>query len=571
MTSTKDTLRPITEIAEQVGIAPYYLIPQGKYVAKVDLNIIPSLADKTPGKLVLVTAITPTPLGEGKTVNTIGLSEGLNYIGKKSIACIRQPSLGPVFGVKGGAAGGGQAEVLPMETLNLHLTGDIHAITAAHDLASAALDARLFHEQRLGAEFTQQTGLLPLDIDSDRIVWKRVIDHNDRALRHIIVGVNGGSNGVERHEGFEITAASELMAILALATDLHDMRQRIGNIILAYNKQGNPITAEQLEVAGAMTVLLKEAINPNLMQTVENTPVLIHAGPFANIAHGNSSVIADRIALPLADYVVTEAGFGSDMGMEKFFNIKYRQSGIAPSAVVLVATVRSLKSNSGQYNIKPGQPIPKEISESNVPLLTVGAANLGWHINNAKSYGVPVIVAINRFPNDSQEELDFLKQYAVKQGAFAAEVSEAFMQGGKGTELLAQQVVKACSQPSTLTLPYQDSTPLLDKITILVKRYGANQANLSDKALQNIREIEALKLDHLPLCIAKTPMSISADPNLKNVPSNFDVDISHLAVSAGAGFIRVYAGNIMTMPGLGTLPAYRHIDIDAEGNIVGLS
>lgn len=564
-------LLPISEIAQKCGIDEEYLIPHGKYVAKVDLSIIAANKKSVKGKLVLVTAITPTPLGEGKTVNTIGLSEGLNYIGKKAIACIRQPSLGPVFGVKGGAAGGGQAEVLPMETLNLHLTGDIHAITAAHDLASAALDARLYHETRLGDDFTNQTGLKRLNIDKDRIIWKRVIDHNDRALKNITVGVGGGLNGVERADGFEITAASELMAILALANDLHDMRKRIGQIILAYNSQGEAITAEDLEVAGAMTVLLKNAINPNIMQTVENTPVLIHAGPFANIAHGNSSVIADLVALPLADYVVTEAGFGSDMGMEKFFNIKYRQSGIAPSCVVLVATVRSLKSNSGKYNIKPGQPIPKEISESNVELLSIGAANLGWHINNAKSYGMPVIVAINRFPHDSEEELAFLQQYALEQGAYACEVSEVFVKGGKGAESLAHHIVEACNTKSTVTLPYQDSDKLIDKIQKMAKKYGANKANLAEKALKNIQDIEKLKLDHLPLCMAKTPMSISADANLKNVPTNFDIDISHLAVSAGAGFIRVYAGNIMTMPGLGTNPAYRNIDIDNNGNIVGLS
>lgn len=570
MTKTSQLL-PIDQIAHQCGIHDDYLIPHGKYVAKVDLAIINHTQDKAQGKLVLVTAITPTPLGEGKTVNTIGLSEGLTYIGKKAIACIRQPSLGPVFGVKGGAAGGGQAEVLPMETLNLHLTGDIHAITAAHDLASAAIDARLYHEERLGDEFTAKTGLPRLNFDKQRIVWQRVIDHNDRALRHINVGVGGGLNGIERKDGFEITAASELMAILALANDLHDMRKRIGKIILAYNTDGGVITADDLEVAGAMTVLLKEAINPNLMQSIENTPVLIHAGPFANIAHGNSSVLADRVALPLADYVITEAGFGSDMGMEKFFNIKYRQSGIKPSCVVLVATVRSLKSNSGKYNIKPGQPIPKEISESNVELLEIGAANLAWHIQNARSYGMPVIVAINRFPHDSEEELAFLQQYALKHGAFACEVSEVFAKGGKGAEKLAQHVVKACEQNSEVNLAYQDDDKLMVKLDKIAKKYGANKVNLSEQALKDIQDIEQLKLDHLPLCMAKTPMSISADPSLKNVPTNFDIDISHLAISAGAGFIRVYAGNIMTMPGLGTNPAYRQIDIDEQGNIVGLS
>ena len=562
------SLLPITEIARNSGIPEQYLIPYGREVAKIDLKVIQP--DSAQGKLVLVSAITPTPLGEGKTVTTIGLSQGLNFIGKKAIACIRQPSLGPVFGVKGGAAGGGKAQVLPMEKLNLHLTGDIHAITAAHDLASAALDARLYHEERLGEKFTEQTKLPRLNIDKNRIVWKRVIDHNDRALRRINVGVGGGVNGVEREDGFEISAASELMAILALATDLHDMRQRIGRIILAYDMDGKPITADQLEVAGAMTVLLKDAINPNLMQTAEQTPVLIHAGPFANIAHGNSSVLADKVGLQLADYVVTEAGFGSDMGMEKFFNIKYRQTGVAPSCIVLVATVRSLKSNSGRFNIKPGQPLPAQVTECNVELLAEGSANLGWHIQNAKSYGLPVIVAINRFPYDHQEELDFVRQYALEHGAFACEVSDAFTQGGSGTQKLAQHVIAACAEKNQVVLPYADDMPLADKIQTMAKKYGARQANLSAQALQNVAEIKQLQLDHLPLCMVKTPMSISADPNLKNVPTDFEVEVTRVEVSAGAGFIRVYTGNVMTMPGLGTLPAYREIDIDAEGNIQGL-
>ncbi len=566
--ASSPTLLPITEIARNSGIPEQYLIPYGREVAKVDLKVIQP--DSAQGKLVLVSAITPTPLGEGKTVTTIGLSQGLNFIGKKAIACIRQPSLGPVFGVKGGAAGGGKAQVLPMEKLNLHLTGDIHAITAAHDLASAALDARLYHEERLGEKFTEQTKLPRLNIDKNRIVWKRVIDHNDRALRRINVGVGGGVNGVEREDGFEISAASELMAILALATDLHDMRQRIGRIILAYDMDGKPITADQLEVAGAMTVLLKDAINPNLMQTAEQTPVLIHAGPFANIAHGNSSVLADKVGLQLADYVVTEAGFGSDMGMEKFFNIKYRQTGVAPSCIVLVATVRSLKSNSGRFNIKPGQPLPAQVTECNVELLAEGSANLGWHIQNAKSYGLPVIVAINRFPYDHEEELDFVRQYALEHGAFACEVSDAFTQGGSGTQKLAQHVIAACAEKNQVVLPYADDMPLADKIQTMAKKYGARQANLSAQALQNVAEIKQLQLDHLPLCMVKTPMSISADPNLKNVPTDFEVEVTRVEVSAGAGFIRVYTGNVMTMPGLGTLPAYREIDIDAEGNIQGL-
>ncbi|WP_159566407.1 formate--tetrahydrofolate ligase [Budvicia diplopodorum] len=562
-------LKPINEVAQRYGIAQQYLIPYGSSMAKIDLSLINPNAPR--GKLILVSSITPTPLGEGKTVTTIGLSQGLNFIGESCIACIRQPSLGPVFGVKGGAAGGGKAQVLPMEKLNLHLTGDIHAITAAHNLAATALDARLYHEQRLGHQFTEHTGLFRLDIDPNHILWKRVVDHNDRALRHITIGVSGGVNGVERTDGYDITAASELMAILALAESLKDMRQRIGRIILAHDIHGNPITAEQLEVAGAMTVLMKDAIQPTIMQTSENTPVLIHAGPFANIAHGNSSVIADRIALQQADYVVTEAGFGSDMGMEKFFNIKYRQSGISPSCVVLVATLRSLKANSGKFNIKPGQPLPDEIADSNVELLALGCKNLGWHITNAKRYGLPVVIAINRFPTDTQEELDYLHQFALSCGADGVEISDAFANGGEGTAALAKTVAQACQNQHQVTLLYPNELSLTDKIEAIVNTYGANETIITPQAAAQLTQLEQLGFGHLPLCIAKTPLSISADPALKNVPENFSVTISSFKVSAGAGFIRAYAGSIMTMPGLGTLPAYRNIDIDEHGAIIGLS
>lgn len=562
-------LKPINEVAQRYGIAQKFLVPYGSSMAKIDLSLINTSAPR--GKLILVSSITPTPLGEGKTVTTIGLSQGLNFIGETCIACIRQPSLGPVFGVKGGAAGGGKAQVLPMEKLNLHLTGDIHAITAAHNLAAAALDARLYHEHRLGNAFTDQTSLPRLDIDLDHILWKRVVDHNDRTLRHITVGVNGGINGIERPDGYDITAASELMAILALSENLEDMRQRIGRIILAYDIKGNPITAEQLEVAGAMTVLMKDAIQPTLMQTSENTPVLIHSGPFANIAHGNSSIIADRIALQQADYVVTEAGFGSDMGMEKFFNIKYRQSGISPSCVVLVATLRSLKANSGKFNIKPGQPLPAEIVDSNVELLAIGCKNLAWHITNAKRYGLPVVIAINRFPTDSPEELDYLCQFALSCGAAGVEISDAFAAGGEGTANLAKTVTQVCQNQNKVTLLYPDELSISGKIEAIVKTYGADKAVLTPQATAQLAQLEQLGFGHLPLCIAKTPLSISADPELKNVPENFSVTISSFKVSAGAGFIRAYAGNIMTMPGLGTLPAYRNIDIDQSGDIIGLS
>ncbi|WP_186371987.1 formate--tetrahydrofolate ligase [Yersinia alsatica] len=562
-------LQPIQHIAQQLGLTAEDLIPYGHHMAKVDISAL--RPGKVRGKLILVSSITPTPMGEGKTVTTIGLSQGINQLGHRGVACIRQPSLGPVFGVKGGAAGGGAAQVLPMEKLNLHLTGDIHAISAAHNLAAAALDARLYHEQQLGPAFSQQTGMPLLNIDAQQILWPRVVDHNDRALRHIKVGVGGGTHGVERGDHVEITAASELMAILALSENLQDMRQRIGRIILAKTTGGEPITADDLGVAGAMTALMKETIHPTLMQTSEHTPVLIHAGPFANIAHGNSSVLADRLGLQLADYVVTEAGFGSDMGMEKFFNIKYRQSGIAPSCVVLVATIRSLKANSGAFDIKPGQPLPAEILSTNIPLLSQGCANLKWHINHAKSYGLPVVVAVNCFPDDSAEELAFVSDYALSAGAVACEISEAFAKGGAGTTALAQQVINACAEAQEPTLPYPDQASLEQKITALAQNYGARDITYTSQARQQLAAITAAGFAHLPLCMAKTPLSISADPRLKNVPQDFVLPITACAVSAGAGFVRIYAGDIMTMPGLGTQPAYYHIDIDDEGHICGLS
>ncbi|WP_145525787.1 formate--tetrahydrofolate ligase [Yersinia rohdei] len=563
------SLQPIQHIAQQLGLTADELIPYGHHMAKVDIRAL--RPGHTTGKLILVSSITPTPLGEGKTVTTIGLSQGINQLGYRGVACIRQPSLGPVFGVKGGAAGGGAAQVLPMEKLNLHLTGDIHAISAAHNLAAAALDARLYHEQRLGPAFSQHTGLPLLDIDIQKIFWPRVVDLNDRALRHIHVGVGGGTQGVPRDDHVEITAASELMAILALSENLPDMRQRIGRIILALSLRGESITAEDLGVAGAMTALMKDTIHPTLMQTSEHTPVLIHAGPFANIAHGNSSVLADRLGLQLADYVVTEAGFGSDMGMEKFFNIKYRQSGIAPACIVLVATLRSLKANSGVFDIKPGQPLPAEILRTNIPLLSQGCANLKWHIHHAKSYGLPVVVAVNRFPEDSAEELAFLTDYALSAGAFACELSEAFAHGGSGTTALAQQVINACAEASEPKLPYPDSASLEQKIQLLANNYGARGVSFTPQARQQLAAITAAGFGHLPLCMAKTPLSISADPSLKNVPQDFVLPVTAAAVSAGAGFVRIYAGDIMTMPGLGTLPAYYHIDIDDEGRICGLS
>ncbi|MFA7259856.1 MAG: formate--tetrahydrofolate ligase [Aeromonas bestiarum] len=562
---------PIHALAERLCIPARLLSPHGHYKGKLSLDLLRQPAGKA-GKLVLVSAITPTPLGEGKTVTTLGLSMGLNHIGQPSMATIRQPSLGPVFGVKGGAAGGGHAQVVPMEEMNLHLTGDFHALTAAHNLAAAALDARLFHETRLGAEFTARTGLARLDIDPANILWPRTLDMNDRALRHLTIGQGGAADGVERTDRFVITAASELMAILALASDLKDLRERIGRIQLALDSQGQPITAEQLEVAGAMTVLLKDALQPTLMQTTEQTPVLVHAGPFANIAHGNSSVIADRMALQLTDYVVTEAGFGSDMGLEKFFNIKHRQSGIAPACVVLVATVRGLKANSGLLDIRPGQPLPESLLGEDLPTLEKGCANLAWHIANARRYGVPVVVAVNRFPTDSQAELDLLMREARQAGACGTAISSAFTQGGAGASELARAVVAACEMPSQIQLLYPDEMSLCAKLATLVEcGYGGRGVRLSDKARRQLAALSAAGWDHLPICVAKTPLSISHDPALKGVPTDFEVPIDEVKLCAGAGFVYALAGPIMTMPGLGSLPAYRHIDIDDDGEIVGLS
>lgn len=552
------TLLPIDAIASKINIANELLTHHGKYAAKIDLKVLQNPPKTQQGKLILVTSTTPTPQGEGKTVTTIGISEGLNYIGHKAIACIRQPSLGPVFGQKGGAAGGGQAEVVPMADLNLHLTGDIHALTSAHNLASAALDARLFHETRLGDSFTEKSQLPRLNINPERIVWSRVVDHNDRALREITVGKMGDKTQYMHEGAFEITAASELMAILALAKDLQDLRKRIGKVVLAYNMDGKEITAEDLEVAGAMTAILQKTIQPTLMQTVENTPVIIHAGPFANIAHGNSSIIADEIALSHADYAVTEAGFASDMGMEKFFNIKARTSGIYPSCIVVVSTVKSIKANCTIEN-------PTELE-----MLECGAENLGWHIQNAKRYNLPVIVAINVFPNDSAEEINFIREFALQYGADGCEISNAYEEGGLGASDLARTIVKAANNDRKVKLLYEDKMSIEAKIETVAKTYGAIAIDYSPEAKAILAKLTEEGYSHLPICIAKTPQSISHDPKVKNVPLPFTLPVKSLQLVKGAGFIKVLLGDIMTMPGLGLRPAYREIDIDADGNIVGL-
>ncbi|MBW8182771.1 formate--tetrahydrofolate ligase [Shewanella nanhaiensis] len=563
--SRQATPQPISDIAKKFGIKKDELSQFGDAKAKVKLSILDRVKDNVEGKLVIVTAVTPTPFGEGKTVTSIGLTQGLNAIGRKTCACIRQPSMGPVFGIKGGAAGGGYSQVIPMEEMNLHLTGDIHAVSSAHNLAAAAIDARLFHESRLPAdEFTQQSGSTPLDIDPEQILWRRVVDHNERSLRNITVGL-GDINGPVHASGFDITAASELMAILALSHDLKDMRKRIGRLVLALDKQAQPITAEMLGVAGAMTVIMSSAIEPTLMQTLTGDPCLIHAGPFANIAHGNSSIIADRIALKLADFVVTEGGFGSDMGFEKFCNIKVRESGKAPDAAVLVVTLKALKANSGIES-------KQDINLPDQARLEAGFLNLKWHMDNVSQYGVPVVVALNRFPSDTQEELEWLKREVMSAGAFGCEISDAFSLGANGAEALARKVVEATEQDSDFHLLYSSDASIEAKLlTIAESGYGARGIVLSDEAKAQLEQIKAMGLDNLAVCIAKTPLSISHDPLLKGVPQGFELPIAQLKINAGAGFITALVGKVMTMPGLGIKPGYLNIDINERDEIVGLA
>lgn len=570
-------LLPISQVAQHAGLLPEEFHSQGKFKAKVSLEAIKRLESKPAGKLVLVTAITPTPLGEGKTVTTIGLAQGINKLNHSVMACIRQPSMGPVFGVKGGAAGGGYSQVAPMEELNLHLTGDIHAVTAAHNLAAAAIDARIYHEQRQGYEaFETRSGLTALKIDPAQVVWKRVMDHNDRALRMVTVGKNQEGktiNGFEREDGFDISAASELMAILALASDLKDLRKRIGQIVVAYDLDGNPVTTEDLQVAGAMAVSMKEAIEPTLMQTLEGVPTLIHAGPFANIAHGNSSIIADNISTKLSDFTVTEGGFGSDMGFEKACNIKAKASGQAPDCAVIVATLRGLKANSGLYDLKPGQAIPDSLFENDNDALVAGFENLKWHINNVNKYGVPAVVAINRFPQDSDLELQQLKHMveALPNDVEVA-ISEGFSCGGEGTIELAQKVIQQCNKCVEFSPLYSTENSIEEKLMAVAEvGYGAASVTLSDTAKAQLATFKQHGFDHLSVCLAKTPLSISTNGAIKGAPSQFDVPIRELKLCAGAGFIYALCGNVMTMPGLPDKPAFMNLDLDDDGNIVGLS
>lgn len=543
------TMKPITEIAADLGIRPEEIEPYGHYKAKLSDSLFNRLADRPNGKLVLVTAINPTPAGEGKTTTTVGLGQAMKKIGKNAIIALREPSLGPVFGIKGGAAGGGYAQVVPMEDINLHFTGDMHAITAANNLLCAILDNHLQQGNELG-------------IDPRRVLFKRCMDMNDRALRNTIVGLGGKANGVPREDGFQITVASEVMAILCLAADLQDLKERLGRILVAYTYDNKPVYAKDLKVNGAMATLLKDAIKPNLVQTLENTPALMHGGPFANIAHGCNSVRATKLALKLADYAITEAGFGSDLGAEKFMDIKCRYAGIAPSAIVVVATLRALKYNGG---------VPKaDTAKPNVEALKAGLCNLAAHVENMKKFGVPVVVAINHFLTDTDEEIEVLENYCRENDVEFA-LSDVFAKGGEGGMELAEKVVKACEKPANFAPIYDLSLSIKEKIETIAKTiYGADGVEYAPAASKAIAEIEKLGYGNLPVCMAKTQYSLSDDATKLGRPTGFKLNIREVKVSAGAGFVVALSGAIMTMPGLGKDPAAYRIDIDADGHIQGL-
>ncbi len=580
------TVQPIQTIAESVGLPLDNLILYGKHKAKVHLDALEQLRDRPDGKYVVVTAITPTPLGEGKTTTSVGLTQGLGAIGKRAIVCIRQPSMGPTFSIKGGAAGGGFSQIIPMEDFNLHLTGDLHAITAAHNLCAAALDARLMHERNYpGEAWAKRTrserrpeGLPRLNLNPYSITWNRVVDMNDRALRDILTGLGDKWDGYPRQTGFDITVASEVMAILALVSGdnyrstLRDLRERIGRAVVGYDYAGKPVSTEDLGAAGAMTVLMKDAINPNLLQTLEGQPAFVHAGPFANIAHGNSSIVADKVALKLADFVVTEAGFGADIGMEKFFDIKCRASGLAPSAVVMVATIRALKMHGGGPKVVAGYDLPREYVEENLDLVERGAANLIHHIGIARTFGMPVVVAINIFPTDTEREIALVQRIAEEAGALAAVPTSHWSDGGEGARALAEAVVTAAEQPSRFAPLYDVASPIKSKIeTIATRIYGAAGVAYESEAEAQIRTYEASGFGHLPICMAKTHLSLSHDPTQKGAPTGFTLPIREVRASVGAGFIYPLCGEMQTMPGLPATPGFMNIDIDSEGRVIGLS
>jgi formate--tetrahydrofolate ligase len=551
-------LKPLEDVAAEMGIPSHLLEPYGEQVVKIKLAAIEELADRPPAKYVVVSAITPTPLGEGKTTTTVGLGQGFRHIGKRATVAIRQPSMGPTFGIKGGAAGGGYSQVVPMEVLNLHLTGDMHAVTAAHNLLAAMIDNHLYQGNQLG-------------LDQHNITWRRVLDVNDRALRNIIVGLGGRGDGVPRQTGFDITAASEVMATLALARSLEDLRSRLGRIVTGYTREGTPVTAEQLSAAGSMAVMLRDAVKPNLLQTLENTPVLVHAGPFGNIATGNSSVIADLIGIHGGDYLVTEAGFGADMGAERFFNIKCRTSGLVPDAAVVVATVRALKVHSGKYKVVAGRPLPADLLQENPDDVMAGAANLHKQVANIRLHGIPAVVAINAFPADHASEHQAIRDIAAELGARAA-VCTHFADGGRGAAELATAVAEAAAEPSQFQLLYPDSASLREKIEIVAtKVYGAARVDYSTLAVKQLDTYERAGFGRLPVCIAKTHLSISSDPALKGAPTGWTLPVREVRASAGAGFVYPICGEIRTMPGLGSSPAATRIDLDADGQIQGLS
>ena len=552
-------LKPLTHIAEQMGLQEEWLEPYGRHVAKISLDATEALKDRPKAKYVVVSAITPTPLGEGKTTTTVGLGQAFGHIGKKATIAIRQPSMGPTFGIKGGAAGGGYSQVVPMEILNLHLTGDMHAVTAAHNLLAAMIDNHIHHNDDF------------FNIDRHSVSWRRVLDVNDRALRNIITGLGARADGVPRETGFDITPASEVMAVLALSTSLRDMRERLGRIVVGYSTKGDPVTAEDLKAAGAMTVIMKDAIKPNLMQTLENTPVLVHAGPFGNIAHGNSSIVADQIGIHTGDFLVTEAGFGADMGAERFFNIKCRNSGLTPDAAVLVSTVRALKAHSGRFRVRPGRPLPEDMLKENPDDVHAGADNLRKQIENIRVHGVSPVVAINAFPGDHDSEHAAIREIAEEMGARVA-VSRHFGEGGKGAAELAEAVAEAANEESTFEFLYPDDVSLKEKIeTVAKKVYGAGDVKYDLVASRQLKTYEDNGYGNLPVCIAKTHLSISSDPSLKGAPTGWTMPVREVRASVGAGFIYPLCGDMRTMPGLGSSPAAESIDIDENGEIVGLS
>jgi len=543
-------LRPITDIAAAAGLEPGELELFGAYRAKVDLSVLQRLADRPDGKLIITTAITPTKAGEGKTTTSVSLTQGLDKIGRGVVLCLREPSMGPVFGIKGGGNGGGYAQVVPMEEINLHFNGDFHAVTAAHNLLAAALDASIYNGN-------------PLDIDPQTISWPRTLDVNDRELRYTVVGLGGRVHGVPRENQFVITAASEIMAVFALATDLKDLRARLGRIVVADDRGGNPVTAEDLKAAGAMTVIMKDALKPNLVQTLEGQPTLIHAGPFGNIAHANNSIIEDRVALKLADYVVTEAGFASDLGFQKFCDIVCRTGGFAPSAAVLVTTVRATKSHGGM-------PFAELVNED-LDALRRGADNLAAHINIVKRYGLPCVVSINNFPTDTDAEVELIERLAVDAGAESVVVNRAFAMGGDGAVDLANAVVQACEKPNDFRFLTPDGTPLRTQIeAIAIELYGADGVDFLPQAEKDLARMDALGFGSLPVCMAKTHLSLSHDPTLLNRPTGFRLPVRGLVPSAGAGFVVALCGDMQRMPGLGKTPAFMSVDIDEDGRTVGL-